>query len=127
MSFSAIPDRENTQPITEEWFNSLKSAGQSVETFVASTTSSITTDSNITESGYYFADSSGLGSGVELTITLPSASEDYLIKIVVSNLNDSEIIIDADGSTINGQSTYSLTLRYESITLKSDGSNWFIF
>jgi len=67
-------------------------------------------------------------SGV-FTITLPASAgvkgRQYTIKKTDSSQNS--IAIDGNAAeTIDGQATKSLNLQYESITIQSDGSNWFI-
>ena len=64
-----------------------------------------------------------------ITINLPAASTasglQYHIKKTDSTSNT--VTIDADGTeTIDGQLTQILNTQYESLTLVSDGSNWFI-
>jgi hypothetical protein len=63
------------------------------------------------------------------TITLPTASgitgRIYVIKRIDANAGT--IVIDANGAeTIDGSLTESLVNQYDSVTLQSDGSNWFI-
>ena len=127
MSFTSIPDRQDGTVPTEDWFNSLKQAGSTLEGAIATSVTNVTTDVTLSTSGYYFVDSSGLGSGVDLTITLPASDSSLEFKIKVVALNDATIIIDANASeTIDGSLTKVLEFQNEAITLKSNGSNWFI-
>ncbi len=62
-----------------------------------------------------------------ITVNLDQANPgiQYVIKKIDSSANT--VTIDANGSeTIDGQLTVTLTAQYESVTLVSDGSNWFI-
>ena len=64
-----------------------------------------------------------------LTITLPSATgcagRVYVIKKIDSGAN--LVTIGCSGSeTIDGASNYQLSSQYESITMQSNGSNWYI-
>ena len=69
-------------------------------------------------------------SAADATVTLPAASSAseriYNIKKIHSSASY-KVIIDGDGSeTIDGATTYSLYLQYESVKIQSDGSNWHI-
>ena len=64
-----------------------------------------------------------------ITIALPAASgasgRIYVIKKISGILNN--VVIDPSGSeTIDGAGTRTLSLQYESVTIQSDGSNWFV-
>ena len=95
MSFENIPIRENNQDITEEWFNTIRTAGISIEG-VPTNIETITTDTTLTGSGFVLADSSGLSSGTDLTLTLPSPDSSIEIRIKVKAKNDSSVIINGD-------------------------------
>ncbi len=67
-------------------------------------------------------------SGAVRTMTLPAASgltgRTYTIKKTDSSAN--ACILDANASeTIDGSLTLSLTGQYDSVTIQTDGSNWF--
>lgn len=58
-------------------------------------------------------------------ISAASAGDGF--RLVVKNTGTGAVTIDADGAeTIDGALTAILTNQYESITIVSDGSNWFI-
>ena len=63
-----------------------------------------------------------------VTVNLPTAvsnSASYTIKKTDSSTNT--VIIDGSGSeTIDGGTTATLTIQYESITIVSDNTNWHI-
>jgi hypothetical protein len=66
--------------------------------------------------------------GSTVTITLPAAASNdgrvYHIKKLGTTAN---VIIDGNASeTIDGETTFTLTIQYESIKLVCDGSNWSI-
>ena len=64
----------------------------------------------------------------DVTITLPasSSSEDQQITIKKTT-SDNAIIIDGDSSeTIDGELTVEVVEQYTSLTLASDGINWYI-
>lgn len=67
--------------------------------------------------------------GGDVTITLPLASiasgYRFCIKKTDSSAND--VIITRSGSdTIDGSTSATITLQYASVTIVSDGSNWYI-
>jgi hypothetical protein len=64
-----------------------------------------------------------------ITINLPAASgctgRAYVIKKISGVSNN--VVIDGNASeTIDGATTRTLTLQYESVLIQSDGSNWFV-
>ena len=64
-----------------------------------------------------------------ITVTLPavasSAGRVYHIKKISAAGND--IVIDGNASeTVDGETTYTLDIQYESVTLVCNGSAWFI-
>ena len=67
--------------------------------------------------------------GGTVTVTLPPAAEvgnGYEVTVKKTG-NTYHVIVDGNGSeTIDGGLTARLTVQYESITCKSDGSNWLI-
>jgi hypothetical protein len=61
-----------------------------------------------------------------ITITLPLASA-VVTAIYVKNIGTGVITVDGNGSqTIDGALTYDLTNQWDSITLVSNGTGWFI-
>lgn len=64
-----------------------------------------------------------------ITVNLPAAS-DYIGKVFYIKKIDVSVnstTVDGDGSeTIDGSTTISLTTQYESVTIVSNGTNWFI-
>jgi len=59
------------------------------------------------------------------TVTLPSPSADDLVD--VKNIGTGTVQIDAAaGDTIDGDATIYLYSQYESVSLVSDGTNWFM-
>jgi len=64
-----------------------------------------------------------------ITINLPAASTasglQYHIKKIDSSANT--VTVDGNGAeTIDGATTKTISTQYDSITIVSDGSNWFI-
>ena len=61
------------------------------------------------------------------TVTLPAASEATGKVYHIKNVGTGTITVDGNGSeTIDGGTTAILTVQYESITILSSGSEWFI-
>jgi len=66
--------------------------------------------------------------GGSFSVTLPLAAESFK-KIIIKKIDVSGNTVTVDGNgaeTIDGQLNYQLTLQYESITIISDGTQWFI-
>ena len=62
-----------------------------------------------------------------VTITLPAAQTGLTLNCKKTDISSNEMIVDADGTeTIDGELTQSTITQYASITVQSDGSNWFI-
>ena len=86
----------------------------------------ISDDYTLTNRDYFAKVNTG---GADKTLTLPSAStcsgRTYIIK--KTDPDGGEIIIIPDGSeTVDGDSQVNIAGQYSSITIISDGSNWFI-
>jgi len=66
--------------------------------------------------------------GSAITITLPDASTYTSGRYDIQRINNSGslVTIDAGSATINGSSTQTLSSQYDNITLRTDGSNWFV-
>ena len=72
------------------------------------------------------------GTGAVTSLTLPTAQTTagrvIQIKDAGGNAGTNNITVDTEGSeTIDGAATYVLNADYESTSLYSDGSDWFIF
>lgn len=90
---------------------------------IASTTTITPTQS----STLYLADSSS-GS---LTLTLSTSSlevgKEVIIKDSTGSSSSNSITVDTEGSeTIDGQTSFTISSNYISISMISDGSNWYI-
>lgn len=68
-------------------------------------------------------------SSAEVTVTLPAVAtttgRKYYIKKIDSSSNN--VVVDGQSSeTIDGETTQTISLQYESLTIVNDGSEWFI-
>lgn len=62
-----------------------------------------------------------------ITLTLPTASANVGLAITVKRNSPSFLVYVAPASgTIDGASSYTLSANYQSVTVISDGTNWFI-
>ncbi len=67
-------------------------------------------------------------SGGARTVNLPAASGNsgVFLTIIKSDSSANAVTIDGNASeTINGATTFLLTVQYQSVVLRCDGSNWF--
>lgn len=122
--------------ITAKWFtdietNKLEKSGDTmtgdlIVTGIATALSSKTTTYSITTTDSILLCSA---SGGAFTVTLPTAASvsgrSYSIKKTDSTSN-AVTIATTLSQTIDGQTTQLLGVQYQSITVVSDGSNWFI-
>jgi hypothetical protein len=63
-----------------------------------------------------------VSSGAVITLPIPSVTK----VVIKSNTNDNITIISSGLETIDGEGSIIISNRYTSVTLVSDGSNWFI-
>lgn len=62
-----------------------------------------------------------------INLTLPGiVTTGHTINIKKIDASANEVIINGIGNTIDGDATKTITTQYNSITIVSDGSNWFI-
>jgi len=61
-----------------------------------------------------------------VTVTLPSPKANAIINIKKIDSSTNVVTIDGNGANIDGQASIQITTQYESYTLVSDGSNWWI-
>lgn len=71
-------------------------------------------------------DASG-GAVTAAVLSAATAGEGYEVTVVKTDSSTSAVTIDPNGAeTIGGAATYTLTLENESVTFRSDGTNWVI-
>jgi len=61
-----------------------------------------------------------------VTITLPTVTGNSGYKAQVKRLGTANVTISPASGTIDGQATQTLSVQYSSLTLTTDGTNWFI-
>ena len=86
-----------------------------------SKTTTITTNLTITTESLILCNHS---SAITISLPSPSDGQQIIIKDISGNANRDFITVD--GGTIDGESGYSIRQDYESITLLSDGSDWYL-
>lgn len=99
------------------------------------TPTAATTYAIATKTGNYTVDVTdycllGDATGGGFTFTLPAAASNSGRVFQFKKLDSSANIVTVDGNaseTIDGATTYTLTIQYESITIISDGTSWYIF
>jgi hypothetical protein len=68
-------------------------------------------------------------SGAAFTVTLYTsvANSGRIVRVVKTDTSANVVTVDANGAeTINGQTTIALTVRYDTVSLISDGTGWFV-
>lgn len=96
-----------------------------VDTAVILLTRTFTSSATITAGAFILGDATGGA----ITLTLPLAGQFKGRTFVISKLDGSAnaVTIDGNGSeTINGATTYVLNNQYDSVTIRSTGSEWLI-
>jgi len=61
-----------------------------------------------------------------VTITLPTVTGNSGYKAQIKRLGTATVTISPASGTIDGQATQTLSVQYSSLTLTTDGTNWFI-
>lgn len=92
---------------------------------VTPTNYSITSDTDAIDGGTYYANCT---TG-DVTVTLPLASSNNNAEITVKRVDASgnDVIIDGNGSeTIDGNTTVTITDQWNSVTVRCNGTAWFI-
>jgi hypothetical protein len=111
---------KNSGSITNYWARTFSNAVfNNIETITAATDSLVTTDTTL------LCDCTSN----DISLTIPTSSSDYSgnryeIKKIDSSANT--VTITPTSRTIDGAATATITTQYESITIVSDGTNWFI-
>jgi len=65
-------------------------------------------------------------SGGAITITLPSPSANAWVQVKKTDSSTNAVTVDGGGNNIDGVASFDITTQYESYTMVSDGSSWFI-
>jgi len=65
-------------------------------------------------------------SGASRTITLPSPTSGKIFNIKKTDSSANTVVISAPSGTIDGSASKTLTTQYQSLTITSDGTNFFI-
>ena len=61
-----------------------------------------------------------------ITVTLPSPQADAIVNVKKIDSSGNAVTIDGAGANIDGEASIQITTQYESYTLVSDGTNWWI-
>ena len=66
--------------------------------------------------------------GGDVTVTFPAVhSINDIIVVKKIDLSMNLVIVDGNGNTIDGDPSINLMSPFESVSLVSDGTNWFLF
>ena len=87
----------------------------------------VSTDTTLTVDNFLVFCNTSIASG-NITITLPATTNQNIIYIIDSGGNaiSNNIIIQPASGTISGQSSITIQQNYNSITIASNGTNYFI-
>ncbi|MFH1715640.1 MAG: hypothetical protein ABH857_05605 [Elusimicrobiota bacterium] len=85
----------------------------------------VTNDYTVTNNDYVIA-ADGATNSVRIYLPTAVGVPGRMYEIIATNVTNSVIIDPYNNETINGELTYTFIGQYESITIISDGSNWFI-
>ena len=85
---------------------------------------SITATATVGSGGVFLVDATG--GAVTLTLPLAAAIIGRVISVKKIDASGNAVTVDGSGSeTIDGASTAVLTSQYDSVTVMTDGSEWF--
>lgn len=115
-----IPERSNGQVILAEWFNILRTGLTELQIL------SITKTTNYTfSSGYNLVFANAVDNSV--TITLPPASLNIgkVFIVIASDVTNAVSVAPNGASTIMGENSYILRMKYEAVRLITDGVDWY--
>lgn len=124
-TFLALTDTPASYVGASSKFVKVNPAANALE-FVYFPLRSQNTDAILTVNDYTILMDASLGNR---TVTLPNASTvtGIIYNIKKTDSSGNFVTITATGGqTIDGNGTFALTVQYQSITIQSDGSNWFI-
>lgn len=65
-------------------------------------------------------------SGGAITVTLPSPQADAIVSVKKIDSSGNAVTIDGAGANIDGSASIQITTQYDSYTLVSDGTNWWV-
>jgi len=65
-------------------------------------------------------------SGGAITITMPSPSAGAWVEVKKTDSSTNAVTVDGGGNNIDGVASFDITTQYESYTVVSDGSDWYI-
>ena len=93
-----------------------------VTTDNSGTNSTISNPSSGTLEDIYLVDNGASA----VTITLPTVTSNSGYKVQIKRLGTANVTLSPASGTIDGAGSKILTLQYMSLTLTTDGTNWFI-
>ena len=107
--------------IWRKWFETIYEYLNFERTQATITTTSATLGDNLCT----FVDDDTAGGIV--TLTLPAAAKFTRVLHVKKLGTTANVVVDGDGSeTIDGSTTYTMTTQYESLSLVSTGTEWYV-
>ena len=106
------------------WLDTSSTSGTTITPDVMVVTE-ISTDTTLTTANEFIAVDTDAG---DVTITLFGITSNTGRVIYIKNVGSNSVIIDADGSeTIDGNTTATISIKYDSVDLIARASEWSIF
>jgi uncharacterized protein HemX len=99
----------------------INNADDDVQAIFAETATPVT----VAHQGTYFVDATA----APVSVDLPAAasSNGYWLTVKKTDASANAVTLDGNASeTIDGATTYALSAQYDSVTVRCDGSEWFI-
>lgn len=132
MAQIVIPDKAPSDLYTATEWNTVKAAINdndtrltTVESSATKTTKAVAVNTNAVVGDVLLVDASG----GNLTMTLPTAAGSLNGVVTIIKVDNTANLVIADGNgseTITGQLTRNISNQYDSISMISDGTEWYL-
>lgn len=127
--------KERLETGADGWAPDLQEALGYLDDLIAASLTNVVEQIDVSDSPYYpgnretvHADTSaGAGAPFDIDVELPRASAGLRIHVMKSDVGANVVSVNGSmGDLINGVASYVLNNQYDSVTVYSDGTNWFV-
>jgi hypothetical protein len=127
--------KERLETGADGWAPDLQEALGYLDDLIAASLTNVVEQIDVSDSPYYpgnretvHADTSaGAGAPFDIDVELPRASAGLRIHVMKSDVGANVVSINGSmGELINGVASYVRNNQYDSVTVYSDGTNWFV-